>query len=224
MRMAPWCSIPWRPRTGAWSGGAGSWRTVAAHCGYRIRRILDLSPFEAQGRYLEGTGSLVLDHGARRAFACRSSRTDESLVRHWAEQLGYEPVVFDAVDAAGVPFYHTNVMLSIGHRVAVVAAEAIVPADRERVLAALASGGTERHRNRPGRRRGVCREHARARRCRGPGRLRPVGARRTHPAGARLGPRWPPAPISCCRSPSRPSSASAGAACGACWLRYSRPA
>ncbi len=65
---------------------------VAAHCGYRIRRVLDLTPFENRGRFLEGTGSLVLDHGARRAFACRSSRTDESLVRHWAQQMGYEPV------------------------------------------------------------------------------------------------------------------------------------
>jgi hypothetical protein len=121
----------------------GMLEEVAAQCRYRIRRVLDLSPFENQGRYLEGTGSLVLDHGARRAFACRSSRTDESLVRHWAAQLGYEPVVFDAVDAAGVPFYHTNVMLSIGYRVAVVAAEAIVPADRERVLAALTSGAKD---------------------------------------------------------------------------------
>jgi hypothetical protein len=116
---------------------------VAAHCHYRIRRILDLTPFENQGRFLEGTGSLVLDHGARRAFACRSSRTDESLVRHWAQQLGYEPVIFDALDAAGAPFYHTNVMLSIGHRLAVVAAEAIIPSDRERVLAALASGARD---------------------------------------------------------------------------------
>jgi hypothetical protein len=116
---------------------------VAAQCGYRIRRLLDLTSFENQGRFLEGTGSLVLDHGARRAFACRSSRTDESLVRYGAQQLGYEPVLFDALDAAGAPFYHTNVMLSIGHRVAVVAAEAIVPADRERVLAALAGGSQE---------------------------------------------------------------------------------
>jgi hypothetical protein len=116
---------------------------VADQCGYRIRRIVDLSPFELQGRYLEGTGSLVLDHGARRAFACRSSRTDEGLVRSWADQLGYTPVVFDAVDAGGVPFYHTNVMLSIGHRVAVVATESIVPADRERVLSALASGSRD---------------------------------------------------------------------------------
>ncbi len=116
---------------------------VAAQCHYRIRRVLDLSHFEREGRYLEGTGSLVLDHGTRRAFACRSSRTDESLVRHWAVALGYEPVIFDAVDAAGVPFYHTNVMLSIGRKVAVVAAESIVPADRERVLTALADAGKD---------------------------------------------------------------------------------
>jgi hypothetical protein len=112
---------------------------VAQHTGYRIGRVLDLSPFEAQDRYLEGTGSLVLDHVGRVAFACRSSRTDEMLVRRWADQLGYQPVVFAALDRAGVPFYHTNVMLSIGSRVAVVAADAIVPADRERVLAALAA-------------------------------------------------------------------------------------
>jgi hypothetical protein len=117
--------------------------SVAERCGYRIARVLDLSGFEDQGRYLEGTGSLVLDHVRRRAFACRSSRTDETLVRHWADALGYQPVVFDAVDAAGAPFYHTNVMLSIGCRVVVVAADSIVPADRERVLAALADGSRE---------------------------------------------------------------------------------
>jgi hypothetical protein len=117
--------------------------TVAAQCGYGIRRIVDLSPFEQQGRYLEGTGSLVLDHGSRRAFACRSSRTDEGLVRRWADDLGYEPVVFDAMDAAGVAFYHTNVMLSIGHQVTVVAAESIAPADRERVLGALTGPGRD---------------------------------------------------------------------------------
>src|ERR1700733_11279689 len=113
-------------------------QSVAQRCGYRIRRVLDLSPFEEQGQYLEGTGSLVLDHVGRQAFACRSPRTDVALVRRWAEELGYQPVVFDALDAAGVSFYHTNVMLSIGNRAAVVAAECIVPADRERVLAALA--------------------------------------------------------------------------------------
>lgn len=116
---------------------------VAEACGYRIARLVDLSAFEQQGRYLEGTGSLVLDHFHRVAFACRSARTDEMLVRHWADQLGYQPVVFDATDAAGAAFYHTNVMLSIGRRVAVVAADCIAASDRERVLAALASGARE---------------------------------------------------------------------------------
>jgi hypothetical protein len=116
---------------------------VAARCGYRIGRLVDLSAFEEQGRYLEGTGSLVLDHVGRMAFACRSSRTDERLVQRWADQLGYQPVVFAALDGAGEPFYHTNVMLSIGARVAVVAADAIVPADRERVLTALAAGSRD---------------------------------------------------------------------------------
>jgi hypothetical protein len=117
--------------------------SVAERFGYRIGRVLDLSSFEDQGRYLEGTGSLVLDHVGRQAFACRSSRTDETLVRHWCESMGYQPVVFDAVDPSGVPFYHTNVMLSIGSRAVVVATEAIVPADRERVLDALAAGSRD---------------------------------------------------------------------------------
>ena len=118
-------------------------QSVAERCAYRISRVLDLSDFEDQGRYLEGTGSLVLDHVGRQAFACRSSRTDETLVRYWADSMGYQPVVFDALDAAGVPFYHTNVMLSIGRRAVVVAAEAIVAADRERVLGALAAGSRD---------------------------------------------------------------------------------
>jgi hypothetical protein len=40
-------------------------------------------------------------------------------------------------------YYHTNVMLSIGQRLAVVAADSIVAADRERVLAALAAGSRD---------------------------------------------------------------------------------
>src|SRR5580698_5140561 len=116
---------------------------IAERCGYRIARVLDLSAFEEQGRYLEGTGSMILDHVARQAFACRSLRTDEGLVRQWADQLGYTPVVFDAVDDTGVAYYHTNVMLSIGQKLAVVAGEAIAPGDRERVLTALAAGSRE---------------------------------------------------------------------------------
>jgi len=111
---------------------------VEQQTGFRRQRLLDLSRYEREGHFLEGTGSLVLDHERRLAFACRSARTDESLVIEWARLMDYEPVVFDAHTEQGAPIYHTNVMLAIGSRWIVVCAEALAPADRARVLARLA--------------------------------------------------------------------------------------
>ncbi len=62
---------------------------VCATLGYRVRRRIDLSVHEASGRFLEGTGSLVLDHVGRVAYACRSPRTDESLVHEWARAMNF---------------------------------------------------------------------------------------------------------------------------------------
>jgi hypothetical protein len=107
---------------------------------FRRRRLIDLSFHEREGRFLEGTGSLVLDHVHRIAYACRSPRTDESLVRSWSQQLGYEPLLFDASGADGSAIYHTNVLLSIGTGWAVVCAEAIAGGDRARVLQCLRAG------------------------------------------------------------------------------------
>jgi hypothetical protein len=115
------------------------WACEAA--GFRPRRQIDLTAHERTGHFLEGTGSLVLDHRARIAYASRSSRTDESLAREWARELAYEVVVFDASDARGQPYYHTNVIMWIGSRCAMVCAEAIAPADRARVLAQLRQDG-----------------------------------------------------------------------------------
>ena len=111
--------------------------------GFKVTHLLDLTWHEGEGRFLEGTGSLVLDHVNRIAYACTSPRTDAQLVRDWARELHYQPVIFSATNRAGVPLYHTNVCLWIGARVAVVAAEAIAAAEREPVLAQLASGGRE---------------------------------------------------------------------------------
>jgi hypothetical protein len=111
--------------------------------GFKVRHFLDLSWYEGQGRFLEGTGSLVLDHVQRVAYACVSARTDPDLVREWARELKYEPVIFNATNRSGAALYHTNVCLWIGARVAVVGAEAIAPADRERVLGHLRTGGRE---------------------------------------------------------------------------------
>jgi hypothetical protein len=93
--------------------------------------------------FLEGTGSLVLDHAGRVAYACASPRTHPALVAEWARELRYEPVIFQAADQAGVPLYHTNVLMCIGERFGVVGTGAIAAADRERVLGRLRASGRE---------------------------------------------------------------------------------
>jgi hypothetical protein len=114
---------------------------VARELGFKVSRVVDLTKYEARGQYLEGTGSLVLDHVERIAYACASPRTDPAVVDEWARELGYEPVVFEACDSSSVPFYHTNVMLSICSQVVIVGACSVSKTDRDRVLGRLASGG-----------------------------------------------------------------------------------
>ncbi len=105
--------------------------------GFRVRRTLDLTHHEAAGRYLEGTGSLVLDHVARVAYASRSPRTSAEVLEEWCRDMQYEPVLFSAFDRAGAPIYHTNVLMCIGSRLAVIGTEAIAPEDRPAVLGRL---------------------------------------------------------------------------------------
>lgn len=109
--------------------------------GFRVGRLVDLTHHERAGRYLEGTGSVVFDHENRVAYACRSPRTDPAVLRELAGELGYEPVNFEACDRGGAAVYHTNVLLSIGRRYALVCAEAIAAADREALLGRLAASG-----------------------------------------------------------------------------------
>lgn len=116
---------------------------VADQTGYKVSRVLDLTSHEAHARYLEGTGSLVLDHIERTAYACISPRTHPEVLGKWAGELGYEPIIFTAVDRAGVPVYHTNVILCIGEKAAIVGTEAIAAADRERVIERLRATGRE---------------------------------------------------------------------------------
>ena len=111
--------------------------------GFTVTRVIDLTHHEDKGQFLEGTGSLVLDHIERVAYACLSPRTHAAVVAEWARELNYEAVTFTATNRAGVPLYHTNVLMCIGARAVVVGPEAIVPADRERVLARLTATGRE---------------------------------------------------------------------------------
>ena len=109
--------------------------------GFRVDRLLDLTDHERHDRFLEGTGSVVFDHVARVAYACLSPRTHREPLEELCVELGYVACTFNAADASGVPIYHTNVMLSIGSQLTVVASETIDAADRERVLGQLRASG-----------------------------------------------------------------------------------
>jgi hypothetical protein len=104
--------------------------------GYRIARVVDLTPFEQRNQYLEGTGSLVLDRVNRVAYACRSPRTHDAALAELGRELGYETHAFDAADRDGHAIYHTNVLLSIGTRFAVVASSALRDDGQRRQLVA----------------------------------------------------------------------------------------
>jgi hypothetical protein len=117
--------------------------SVKQQLGFVESRRLDLSAAEREGRFLEGTGSLVLDHQARIAYACRSPRTNEGLLREWAQLMGYEPFVFDAATRDGAAVYHTNVLLWIGARIAGAGLEWVAAHQREALHERLLTSGKQ---------------------------------------------------------------------------------
>jgi hypothetical protein len=111
---------------------------------FGITGVTDLSASERHSRYLEGTGAIVFDHASRIAYACESARCDRELFEAHVHELGYEPVMFDAQDAAGVPIYHTNVMMGVQSDTAVICAQAIGDLQtRRRVVERLEQTGHE---------------------------------------------------------------------------------
>lgn len=95
---------------------------LAAHYPERV----DLTSYEDRGLFLEGTGSKVLDHIQKVAYAALSPRTSPEVLEAWAKHSGYEIRNFEAFDSKGKAIYHTNVMLSIGTQFAAIVSESIL--------------------------------------------------------------------------------------------------
>jgi hypothetical protein len=117
---------------------------VTREGGFYITRTVDLSYREDQGKFLEGTGSLVLDRAQRTAYAAISPRTDLDVLGEFAQQLDYDLVTFDAFDRSGKPVYHTNVLMAVGSLFAVLCGDAISDrGHREAVTEKLRATGHE---------------------------------------------------------------------------------
>ncbi len=71
-------------------------------------------------------------------------RTSSNLLFEWSKLTGYEIVVFTSYDLNGETIYHTNVMMCVAEKFAIVCTDAISDADgRNRVIRSLASTGHE---------------------------------------------------------------------------------
>ncbi|MEM7371482.1 MAG: arginine deiminase-related protein [Bacteroidota bacterium] len=111
---------------------------------YPNAEVIDLSPHEEEGIYLEGTGSMIMDRVHQRIYACESARTNPVLFRQFCQQMECEGILFHAVDESGLPIYHTNVMMAVGAKVAVVCFESIHDKhERDYLVGRLVESGHE---------------------------------------------------------------------------------
>lgn len=109
---------------------------------YRVQDVIDYSGLEQDGLALEGTGAMVLDHIGRVAYVARSRRADPVLLERFCTHFNFEPMVFDAVDTAGRPIYHTNVLMAVATDFAMIGLDRLPdPARRAEVAERLAEGG-----------------------------------------------------------------------------------
>ncbi len=92
---------------------------------FLVTRHWALEETAGEGQFLEGTGSMVLDRDNRIAYACHSPRTAETLVHSFCERMNYTPQMFQATDDSGIAIYHTNVMMALLVRQAVVCLESV---------------------------------------------------------------------------------------------------
>jgi len=105
--------------------------------GFQINQIVDISDLENSGKFLEGTGSLVLDRVNKLAYACLSERTHSDALDIWCAKSGYEVVRFHAfhdANGARMPVYHTNVIMSICSELAIICLESIDDHDERKMV------------------------------------------------------------------------------------------
>jgi len=103
--------------------------------GYKIRNVLNVGELDEKKRFLEGTGSMVIDHRAEVVYAARSQRCDEEQFENFIRLRFYEQgIMFDTKSSTGNPIYHTNVMMSIGDNYAVICLECIPKPHEQQVV------------------------------------------------------------------------------------------
>ena len=114
---------------------------------FKVKEIIDLSAPENDGKFLEGTGSMIFDHDNKIAYGSVSLRLDEKLFREFCEKFGFTPVVFHSYQTANnerLPIYHTNVMMCVADQFVVICLDCIDDeTERVKVVNAIVNSGKE---------------------------------------------------------------------------------
>jgi len=97
--------------------------------GFEVHNEIDLAHYEEDNKFLEGTGSMILDRENKICYACISPRTDNEVLADFAAKLDYSIVSFTAVDAKGIQIYHTNVLMCVGKTYCVICLDTVKDAD-----------------------------------------------------------------------------------------------
>lgn len=115
--------------------------------GFVITEVIDYTSAENESKFLEGTGSLILDRVNRKAYCSLSSRADEDLLIEFCEDFEFTPVIFHSfqdVKSERKFIYHTNVMMCVGTKFAVICLDCIDDKkERKNVVNHLKQDGKE---------------------------------------------------------------------------------
>ena len=94
----------------------------------KINEVIDYSEAEKNNFFLEGTGSMVLDRINKKTYCSISERTSENLIDEFCSDFNYMPIIFNSfhtVDSKRQKIYHTNVLMCVGKKFAVICLDSI---------------------------------------------------------------------------------------------------
>jgi len=114
---------------------------------FEVSDVIDFSKYEAEHKFLEGTGSMILDRPNKLCYAAISERTQTDVLAEFCKKFGYEAVHFVAnqtVEENRLPIYHTNVMMCVADKFAILCSDSIDDQEkRKSVVNKLESTGKE---------------------------------------------------------------------------------
>ena len=111
--------------------------------GIDIELINDYSVYENENKFLEGTGSIVLDRKSKIAYCSISKRSNLDLFEKFCLDMDYVPFTFNS-SYKSKPIYHTNVMMSICNNFSVICLDSIHNNhERENIIKKLNNSGLE---------------------------------------------------------------------------------